>query len=546
MTILTLLDESLSSEILQVYSGEISYIANKRYNHLAAPWDAPLAFGKQAFIEYNGLILNDRYQSDFYRITNITGLDDASVRDAREVKASSHGEFPYDAFYGGRNLVMTGNIESASLQVAKKLESNLKGAFAPLVESPLKFRWFDIVDNFDDPQTIFPYNEIETNVSGNYISVVGSLSNLNVENSFLSWKNIGRNYIVRCSEKRVFCDTQTSLRVIPGSLNNNSFIGFIHSFKDPENYILFLYYQTSGTPFLNIESVIEGKLQTPVTRVAIPSGNRPIIGQSVWIRGRKESNYVTMEYWTSFPEENKLPTFSVNGYLKSEESELFGDEIMAQVGIAGEQKDTLWKFDEFKIESIYPGDVNFNARKLSELSIKEEQTSLNKFKMPLQITMKTSDFRSFASTQSYKSIIPTEVSTPLLGRSYPRSYPRSYRHYISSSLPKQSNILNINNRGNVFTEAILVFKGAGENLYIENLTNEQKLVWNGKVEDKENIIFDCYRETVINESGSNKIESLLPTLQWIKLDPGWNDIYINGINFSSNTIFTAFWNHGYL
>src|ERR1700689_3467976 len=87
-------------------------VANVRYYHQAAAWDSPLSFGVQAFIEYNGLVLNDRYQSDLIRVTGITGLDDAEVRDSRQPRPSESGEFPYDSYYGGRNLVLNGFIEA--------------------------------------------------------------------------------------------------------------------------------------------------------------------------------------------------------------------------------------------------------------------------------------------------------------------------------------------------------------------------------------------------------------------------------------------------
>ena len=117
-------------------------VANLRYGHLTNPWNSPLSFGIQAFIEFNGLILNNRYQTDKYRITSITGIDSSQIRDSREPIPAEHGEFAYDAFYEGRNIVLNGKIECGSIQVYNWMRSNLLAAFAELVESPLKFNWY--------------------------------------------------------------------------------------------------------------------------------------------------------------------------------------------------------------------------------------------------------------------------------------------------------------------------------------------------------------------------------------------------------------------
>lgn len=522
-------------------------VANLKYNHIAQPWDAPLSFGIQAFIEYNGLLINDRNQSDVIRVNSITGLDGADIRDSREPKPSAHGEFVYDAFYAGRTLTLTGNLETGSNQVLRKMERDIKAAFAPLIESSLKFKWFDIEDNFDDPQSIFGYNAYEPTISGNYTSLIGSQANLKIENSQLSWSKASNIYIVRSSEQRTFCDAQSTLKVIPGSINNNSTIGFIHAVKDESNYLRFLYSQLSGEPFLSIESIISGEVHA-LSSIGLTEGLEKLTvvpGQPFWLRAKKEGNLLTVEYWLSKPEENSLPSLFTTVSLNGVDSELFGDTVMAQIGFGGEQKDTLWRFDEFKIESLYPGDVSFDARSLNVPSIKDEQTSLTKFKRPFQITMRSADFRAFSSTQSRKSIIPSEVSVPLLGRSYPRKYPLSYRHYLSSSVPLQSNIISINNRGSVFVEPILVVYGSIKNIYMENLTNGGQIIWNSTVKDKEILIFDCHNKTVLNELGSDMEEPLVPTLQWIKLDPMWNDLYINGTGFSSNTKLVVYWKHGY-
>jgi Phage tail protein len=519
-------------------------VANFRYNHIEAPWDAPLSLGMQAFIEYNGVVLNNTYQSDVIRVNKITGLEGAEIRDAREPRPSAHGEFVYDAFYGGRVITISGFIETASLQVFTKLRRNILAAFAPLVEAPLKFRWFDIEDNFEDPQSLFPYNVQSNYASGNYSSFIGSLSSLEIKNNSLKWAKSGNIYILRTSEQRTFCDVQQTLRITVGNVLTTSTIGFIQAVKNNENYIRFLYAQNDEKPYLIIHSIVEG-VEYELGKITIPTIDIPVAGQQFWLRGRKEGNLLTIEYWLNKPEENEFPAVYTTAYLTGKDSEIFGEGVLAQVGLGGNQVVSQWSFNEFKVESIYPGDVVFNVRTLSSPSIPDEQTTLNKVKRPFQVTLKASDFRAFSSVQVRKSITPVEGSSPVLGRSYPRSYPLSYKTYISSSFVESNSILSVNNKGTVFVEPRLTLRGPGIGVYIENLTNGQNLVWNGIIEKGEEIIFDCKNKILVNQNNINKQESLVPNLQWIKLDPMNNDLYIQVGGSTSETLFTCWYNHGY-
>jgi hypothetical protein len=93
--------------------------------------------GVDAVWEYNGLIMNYRGWYDTYLITDIDGIDDADIRDKREDRPGEHGEIPYDAFYGGRSIIITGKIRAFSLEKMVDMKQALEEAFNELVESPL-------------------------------------------------------------------------------------------------------------------------------------------------------------------------------------------------------------------------------------------------------------------------------------------------------------------------------------------------------------------------------------------------------------------------
>jgi Siphovirus-type tail component, C-terminal domain len=97
--------------------------------------------GIESVIEYNGLYMNIRNWVDTYLVTNIGGLDDADVRDNRDVNPGYHGETAYPSYYSGRSIVLTGKIYSKTIFKMRDMQQGLRQAFAQLDdELPLIFR----------------------------------------------------------------------------------------------------------------------------------------------------------------------------------------------------------------------------------------------------------------------------------------------------------------------------------------------------------------------------------------------------------------------
>lgn len=99
--------------------------------------------GLEAEIYYNGLLINQRWRAagsgPRYKITDLGGLDDADVRDAREPNPMRDGELALPAYYGGRTITLTGRIMARNVAEMRTMQSNLKKAFAALQETPLQF-----------------------------------------------------------------------------------------------------------------------------------------------------------------------------------------------------------------------------------------------------------------------------------------------------------------------------------------------------------------------------------------------------------------------
>lgn len=96
--------------------------------------------GIESIIEFNGLYLNVRNWVDTFLVTTILGIDDADVRDTRDVNPGQHGETPGVSLYAGRTVVLQGKIVTKTIWKLRDMEQALRSAFANLdQELPLIF-----------------------------------------------------------------------------------------------------------------------------------------------------------------------------------------------------------------------------------------------------------------------------------------------------------------------------------------------------------------------------------------------------------------------
>jgi len=98
--------------------------------------------GVESTFEYNGLTMNVRSWWDTVLVTEIDGFSDADIRDSRDVNPGFHGETPFNAWYGGRTITLTGKIRAQSLgkmrdiQQAMLLATNDLSKEYPLIVRP--------------------------------------------------------------------------------------------------------------------------------------------------------------------------------------------------------------------------------------------------------------------------------------------------------------------------------------------------------------------------------------------------------------------------
>lgn len=94
--------------------------------------------GIESIFEYNGGQLNVRQWLDTFLVTQIDGLADADIRDSREVNPGRHGETYYNAYYGGRTIVLSGRIRAHTITKLRDMQRGLREIFADIsTELPL-------------------------------------------------------------------------------------------------------------------------------------------------------------------------------------------------------------------------------------------------------------------------------------------------------------------------------------------------------------------------------------------------------------------------
>ena len=75
---------------------------------------------------YNSLELND--DTLIYRINKIEGLDDCGLRETRENRADSHGQFDYGQYLAERLISIYGEINASTKVLRNRYRQNLLNA----------------------------------------------------------------------------------------------------------------------------------------------------------------------------------------------------------------------------------------------------------------------------------------------------------------------------------------------------------------------------------------------------------------------------------
>jgi hypothetical protein len=327
--------------------------------------------GVDSIIEFNNLMMNIRNNADAYIVNEVNGLEDADLRDDREVNPQAHGETYFDAFYGGRTITISGYIRAYTLNKLRDMQQALKQALADLSsEMPLIFhgygdptadvqifcrkgaplqmtevqtdhnyfrrpfmitlrasnpRFLGMVDQYESAD----FSIIETfspSWEDNYDLPAGSTGFIAVANE-LTFTATGTRRFIRKVDTGVVVDNDTEA-VLQYHTDDtaNADIHVIHKYLDDSNYLM------AGVNAAG--SLRISKRDAAVDTTLASTADLPRATGNYWVRSRIDSNTVIVEHFDQDPRINLLatPISTLSHTLSGANAIKFGVGVLGRVG----------------------------------------------------------------------------------------------------------------------------------------------------------------------------------------------------------------------
>lgn len=493
------------------------------------------AIGLQSVIQINGLNINDRLRPDRYFVKKITGLGQADIRDNRIDRPSDHGEIAYDAFYKGSTVTIEGEIQAGSLGQSTRMHRDLEAALGTLVESPMKFRWFDVHDEFSDAVSSQAFWKT---LNGAFFNFPGD-GTMRFTAAGLAYYSL-RNYI----------DARVTAQVVIGNPTVSGIWGPSLPVVDSEDYVKLSVNSVSGTFTIALSYVIAGVEKAISAPISIA---KPIVGQSVWLVLQKVGDQFIGNAYTqdpvAFP---STPIASTSATLTGSIASEFGYESSGVAGIvvSGSASLASWSVQDFRVDSIWPGDVYLNVRAIAPLSPQNtrESTVTSRFITPFQFAVRASNAAK-RSPVTISQSMGSDVQL-LLGRVYNRIFQQTYTVPITElgeiSKPKAEQQAICTNKGTWIAKPIIVITGGITNPVVTNLTTGQSLILNGTIAPSDFLTIDCARHKITNSTGADQFGLFDPESFWTFLVKGDNKMIMTGKEESGTPMCTIQWQHTWL
>ena len=456
--------------------------------------------GLEALFEYNGLVLNDRRQIDRYKLTGITGLDDADVRDTREPNPDYEGETAFGSLYGGRTITLTGEIQAGNLWYLRYMYQNLKAAFDDVsVERDLLIRWYDWYDGF--------LADSITSVKQDYLSVV----NVGSEGISLSSDGIipGSAAFKLIAIARQYDDYQNTLRFHTGSNVANSTIWLFGKWQNQANHME-LRFETASSHF-NIYQYSTGASGTTtladVDYTLLPDTD-------YWLRLEQQGAAMRAALYVADPKIGVAPVAqSAIG------SSSLGSGIVGGCGFGAQISSPAgWSFDSLDVRALNPGDMVVRCKKIAKGEGTEGWDGY-RFKLPFMITLRASSSLKLSRQEQTLPAFERPISISSGINRFPASG-EGLAFPIIFGVP-----LGIaRNLGFAPSYTRLLLTGPLQDPSVINNTNGTRVQIGGLINEGESVVVDSIKRTVTDHLGKNRYDLLGVENSWLRLDPGDNQI----------------------
>ena len=471
--------------------------------------------GLECVFEYKGLLLNDRRYPDHYRLTNVTGLDDADVRDSREANPDADGETPFGSRYGGRTIGLQGFIQAGNLNYLRYMWAQLKAATDDLTEDDLLLRWMDWRDDFNDTSALVMQDYVVD--SGTGLSIVSN----QLAPSSTALKTLYMPY-------RTYVDGWAEMKVTTGA-SVASHQTFLRLRRKADTDYLAIGARSTSTQF-GIFTVLGGTVTAKTTVSQALS-----TATTYWIRGRVEGNVVTAQIWNTDPALGGSPLQTVTHTLTSTDITALGAAITGNSGLHLTPGGTDWRYDYVDFRGLNVGDFMVpDCQKFAKIEGSEQFDGLY-YRKPFMLTLRSSSAVLLSRMEASLSgaVAAAALTFPGGGTGIP--FPGSGGLVFGVSLGTATNL------GYSRTLANVLLTGPLTNPAVVNLTNGRRVVIAGSLLTGESLTIDSRLRTVVDGLGANRYDLTGAENDWLLLEKGANVIATGADAIGGNV--TVSWRH---
>lgn len=464
--------------------------------------------GVAGLIRYNDLIMNDKRFADRIVITDVVGLDDADLRDSREVNPDRDGETAFNSFYAGRNISLRGYIEAGNEMMKRTLWGAVKTAFDDPVDSALDFLsqdWFEYWSG--------GWKQDFGVTSGSGLLSSPSYGVLAADDTSANLMTLNR---------RDYVDGEVLVPFTNGpSGPSTSKVGAVLKRITSNDYLLFSYQNNT----LKISSVVGG-VTTDLFTLAYTASNA---NKSYWLRGRVENSTGTLELWDSVPVDDGIPLAQGSVTVDAQ----FGTGVRAQSGFyLASTSSAAIRLGPVRFVGLNPGDTMIFCRKVGKIESSDSVDSGGRYRKEFLIPLRSAS-PNFLSRKSTTVTIPVTVaalSFPSNGSGF--TFPAD-----GSGIVFGANMaVNPVNLGRSPASPIVRIYGPCVNpgIYDYN-TNTRLIVDANMVTTSQYIQFDVDKREITDQNGNSAYDLINGQTTWMMLGKGANLLLFGADSITAGT-----------
>lgn len=479
--------------------------------------------GEECVLEYNGFVFNDWRRADRICITKIGGLDDPDVIDSRDNNPDRDGETPFDAFYGGRTLTLTGYVTAGNLNTMRMLYSSLKDAFDNLTEAPLRMRWLDWVDTFIDSLALSDYGfdagtgTITVNADDTGLTP-SSTANKQIFISLIADGSVSATVNGGETEMIVgFSDPTVTALVVGPTFRRTAANSHLRVVYEHASTRLALYKRVAG-------------VDTLLDNVSITLS----ASTNYYIVARAEGGVITYAVWNGHPESSTSFVLATKSFTLSGGDLTLFPAIMAglrsRFGIFWTPGSTSGRIFLLDAAMINPGDAQIACRKVSKMEGEETQVD-GRWKRDFMLTLRASDPRLVARKSTLLSLTTASstLTFPAGGAGLPFIAPDVDIVFGNLITP------NVVNLGRSPAATVITFIGPLSNATLLNQTTGDRCGFTGSLVAGETLSLNSSTRKVIDQLGASQYDRLSDDTTWITLARGVNK-FIMGADAATGSV----------